>query len=327
MTAPLASAAGSISGRTVLVGVLGDPVRHSLSPAMHNAALQQLGLDWVYLALPTPAASLATVLNALEALGCRGLNVTIPHKQAVAALCRELSPLAQRLGAVNTLVPHPGGGWFGTNTDVEGFLAPLRASAKPGPAGASWADQQALVLGCGGSARAVVAALVELGLGRITLVGRQAAKLATCLAACRDWAPQLETLAWPERGEGGGDDGRGDDGRGDVLIQALAAAQLVVNTTPLGMAAAGDPQARELSPLQPRQLEALAPGSCVYDLIYTPRPTLLLRQATARGCQGLDGLEMLVQQGAAALGLWSGIKELPVAAMRAAALEQLQRRP
>ena len=317
MTEPLASAAGSISGRTVLVGVLGDPVRHSLSPAMHNAALQQLGLDWVYLALPTPAASLATVLNALEALGCRGLNVTIPHKQAVAALCRELSPLAQRLGAVNTLVPHPGGGWFGTNTDVEGFLAPLRASTKPGPAATSWAEQQALVLGCGGSARAVVAGLVELGLGRITLVGRQAAKLTTCLAACRGWAPQLETLVWPNQGEGGGDE----------LIQALAAAQLVVNTTPLGMAAAGDPQARELSPLQPRQLEALAPGSCVYDLIYTPRPTLLLRQATARGCQGLDGLEMLVQQGAAALGLWSGVKELPVAAMRAAALEQLQRRP
>jgi shikimate dehydrogenase len=332
MTAPLVSAAGSISGRTALVGVLGDPVRHSLSPAMHNAALRQLGLDWVYLALPTPAASLATVLNAMEALGCRGLNVTIPHKQAVAALCRELSPLAQRLGAVNTLVPHPGGGWFGTNTDVEGFLAPLRASARPGPAGASWADQQALVLGCGGSARAVVAALVELGLGRITLVGRQAGKLAACLTACRDWAPQLETLAWPYQGGGFSDDGSSDDSpggdsRGDELIQALATAQLVVNTTPLGMAAAGDPQARELSPLQPRQLEALAPGSCVYDLIYTPRPTLLLRQAVARGCQGLDGLEMLVQQGAAALGLWSGVKELPVAAMRAAALEQLQRRP
>lgn len=317
MTEPLASAADSISGRTALVGVLGDPVRHSLSPAMHNAALRQMGLDWVYLALPTPAASLATVLNALEALDCRGLNVTIPHKQAVAALCRELSPLAQRLGAVNTLVPQPGGGWFGTNTDVEGFLAPLRDSTKPGPAGASWADQQALVLGCGGSARAVVAALVELGLGRITLVGRQAGKLSACLAACRDWAPQLETLAWPDQGEGCSDE----------LIQALAAAQLVVNTTPLGMAAAGDPQARELSPLQPRQLEALAPGSCVYDLIYTPRPTLLLRQAAARGCHGLDGLEMLVQQGAAALGLWSGVKELPVAAMRAAALEQLQRRP
>jgi shikimate dehydrogenase len=342
MTAPLASAAGSISGRTALVGVLGDPVRHSLSPAMHNAALRQLGLDWVYLALPTPAASLATVLNAMEALGCRGLNVTIPHKQAVAALCRELSPLAQRLGAVNTLVPHPGGGWFGTNTDVEGFLAPLRASAKPGPAGTSWADQQALVLGCGGSARAVVAALVELGLGRITLVGRQAGKLAACLAACRDWAPQLEPLAWPDQCQGPSGDSCGDDGSsgdscsdegcgndscGDELIQALATAQLVVNTTPLGMAAAGDPQARELSPLQPRQLEALAPGSCVYDLIYTPRPTLLLRQASARGCQGLDGLEMLVQQGAAALGLWSGIKQLPVAAMRAAALEQLQRRP
>ena len=113
-------------GSTALVGVLGDPVRHSLSPAMHNAALAALGLDWVYLALPVAAADLATVVAALEALDCRGLNVTIPHKQAVAALAAELSPLAQRLGAVNTLVRRPGGGWLGTNTDVEGFLAPLR---------------------------------------------------------------------------------------------------------------------------------------------------------------------------------------------------------
>jgi shikimate dehydrogenase len=321
MTAPLASTAGTISGHTALVGVLGDPVRHSLSPAMHNAALRQLGLDWVYLALPTPAASLAPVLEGLEALGCRGLNVTIPHKQAVAALCRELSPLAQRLGAVNTLVPHRQGGWFGTNTDVEGFLAPLREPAHPGAAGASWAEQRALVLGCGGSARAVVAALVELGLGQITLVGRRASSLAAFEAACRGWAPQLVTMAWPDQGEGH------RDGHRQELVKALGAAQLVVNTTPLGMAAAGDPLASSLSPLGPGELEALAPGSCVYDLIYTPRPTALLRQAAARGCRAIDGLEMLVRQGAAALGLWSGVQELPVAAMRAAALEQLRRRP
>jgi shikimate dehydrogenase len=105
-------------GSTALVGVLGDPVRHSLSPAMHNAALAALGLDWVYLALPVAAADLSSVVPALEALDCRGLNVTIPHKQAVAVLAAELSPLAQRLGAVNTLVRRPGGGWLGTNTDV-----------------------------------------------------------------------------------------------------------------------------------------------------------------------------------------------------------------
>ena len=108
----------NIRGTTALVGVLGEPVHHSLSPVMQNAALQTMGLDWAFLALPAPAAELAAVVRGLEAMNCRGLNVTIPHKQAVAELCRELSPLAQRLGAVNTLVPMAGGGWHGTNTDV-----------------------------------------------------------------------------------------------------------------------------------------------------------------------------------------------------------------
>ena len=123
-----------ISGRTSLVGVLGHPVRHSLSPEMHNAALAELGLDWVYLALPTPPAELATVVRALEAMDCRGLSVTIPHKQAVAPLTAELTPLARRLGAVNTLVRRPGGGWLGTNTDVEGFVSPLRPRGRGGSA-------------------------------------------------------------------------------------------------------------------------------------------------------------------------------------------------
>jgi shikimate dehydrogenase len=116
-----------ITAHTALVGVLGDPVRHSLSPVMHNAALTELGLDWIYLALPTPSDQLEAVTQGLAAIGCRGLNVTIPHKQAVARLCRQLTPLAERVGAVNTLMPLEGGGWLGTNTDVEGFLAPLRA--------------------------------------------------------------------------------------------------------------------------------------------------------------------------------------------------------
>ncbi|MGL6134743.1 MAG: shikimate dehydrogenase, partial [Prochlorococcaceae cyanobacterium] len=105
-----------ITASTALVGVLGDPVRHSLSPVMHNAALAALDLNWVYVALPTPAGQLAVVVEGLAAVGCRGLNVTLPHKQSVATLCRELSPLAARLGAVNTLVPHADGGWLGTNT-------------------------------------------------------------------------------------------------------------------------------------------------------------------------------------------------------------------
>jgi len=290
-------------GSTALVGVLGDPVRHSLSPAMHNAALAALGLDWVYLALPVTAADLATVVAALEALDCRGLNVTIPHKQAVAALAAELSPLAQRLGAANTLVRRPGGGWLGTNTDVEGFLAPLGEGNRPG--------ERAVVLGCGGSALAVLAGLEQLGFSSIAVAGRNATTLAALQAGCRDWLPALEPLAWSTAND-------------ERLLQALAHADLVVNCTPVGMASTRDPMAANRSPLAAAALDRLRPGSGVYDLIYTPRPTALLRGAAERGCRTWDGLEMLVQQGAAALRLWSGRDTVPVDAMRQAALERLQ---
>jgi len=289
-----------ISGTTALVGVLGDPVHHSLSPVMQNAALRAMGLDWVFLALPAPAGELPTVVRALEALECRGLNVTIPHKHNVAALCRELSPLAQRLGAVNVLVPLEGGGWHGTNTDVEGFCAPLQRDGRP------WHGHRAVVLGCGGSARAVVAGLVELGCGEITLTGRRPEALAEFQADVRAWAPQLQTLLW-----------------GDGLAQALAAADLVVNTTPVGMASSQDPGASQRSPLDAAELAALRPEAWVYDIIYTPRPTALLHQAAARGCRTFDGLEMLVEQGAAALRLWSGQAAVPVDVMRQALLERL----
>jgi len=279
--------AQAITAHTALLGVLGHPVGHSLSPAMHNAAIDALGLDWVYLALPVPAEGLATVVRGLETIGCRGLNVTIPHKQAVAGLCRRLSPLAERVGAVNTLVPLEGGGWLGTNTDVEGFLTPLR--------GQSWQGRQALVLGNGGSARAVVAALVELELDTITVVGRRPEALAAFAADCSSWAPRLGTCTLDR-----------------PLEPLLAAADLVVNTTPVGMNS-------DQCPLSPGQLAVLRPMATVYDLIYVPRPTQLLRQAAARGCSTIDGLTMLVHQGAASLRLWSRRSDVPVAAMAAAA--------
>ena len=293
-----------IRGSTSFAGVLGDPVRHSLSPVMHNAALAALDLDWVYLALPVAADRLAVVVQALEAMGCRGLNVTIPHKQAVAPLCRELSPLAERVGAVNTLVPHPQGGWFGTNTDVEGFCAPLRQD------GTDWSGRRAVVLGSGGSARAVVASLVELGFADILLAGRRPDALEAFRQGCGAWAPQLRPLVWTARAVG--------------LAAELATADLVVNTTPIGMASASDPDAASRCPLSESECDAL-PSSCwVYDVIYTPRPTELLRRSSQRGCRSLDGLEMLVQQGAAALRLWSGRAEVPVGGMREAALAALE---
>ena len=296
-----------ISARTGLLGVLGDPVGHSLSPAMHNAALAELGLDWIYLGLPVQAGQLAAAVRGLEAIGCRGLNVTIPHKQAVAALCTRLTPLAERVGAVNTLVPLEGGGWLGTNTDVEGFLAPLRQQP--------WAGRRAVVLGNGGSARAVAAALVELDLGSITVVGRRAESLDAFAASCSDWAPQLATRLTP---------GLSGESSDPALLELLAAADLVVNTTPVGMNDAVGINSG-LSPLAEQACAALQPAATVYDLIYVPRPTRLLRLATARGCRSIDGLTMLVHQGAAALQLWSGQNTVPVATMTAAAEAALAR--
>ena len=166
-----------------------------------------------------------------------------------------------------------------------------------------------MLLGCGGSARAVVAALVELGCSSIAMAGRSSERLAALLATCQSWAPQLRELEWAEGST--------------ALAEALAMADLVVNTTPVGMAAAGNPDATRHCPLSPGELEALRPGATMSDLIYTPRTTALLQAASQLGCRALDGLEMLVQQGAASLRRWSGLDQVPVAAMRAAALAQL----
>ncbi len=311
-----------ISGSTALTGVLGDPVRHSLSPAMHNAALRALGLNWIYLALPVGAAELAGVLRALEALDCRGLNVTLPHKRAAAQLAAELCPLAERLGAVNTLVRRQEGGWLGTNTDVEGFMAPLRAS--------DWRGKRALVLGGGGSALAVLAGLEHLGFAAVAVAGRDPGKLAALAAGCQGWLPQLQTLRWSGAGNAGwvGSPAEvaetGGNGHRQALEDALERADLVVNTTPVGMASAADPLAATRCPLDAALLARLRPEAAVYDLIYTPRPTVLLQAARERGCHCLDGLDMLVRQGAASLSLWSGRQDLPVEAMREAALTQLK---
>ncbi|MFN5162736.1 MAG: shikimate dehydrogenase, partial [Cyanobacteriota bacterium] len=159
----------------------------------------------------------------------------------------------------------------------------------------------------GGSALAVVAGLAELGLERIVVAGRRPGPVQAFVDRCHPWLPRLEGITW-----------------GPELAEQLTRSRLVVNTTPVGMARASDPGAAALSPLSNRELELLTPGSWVYDLIYTPRPTALLRKAEAHGCRTLDGLEMLVQQGAAALKLWTGQEQVPVTAMRQAALQQLE---
>ena len=282
-----------INGDTGLVGLLGNPVRHSLSPAMHNAALQALQLNWSYLALPCTSDNLQGVLQGLRAVNCRGLNVTIPHKQDVAELCQELSPLAKRLGAVNTLTPIDSGGWHGTNTDVEGFLTPLGEES-------SWNNRHGVILGCGGSARAVAAGLQRLGLASITVIGRRPEVLDGFIADLHhNDAPLTPCLH-----------------SSPVLPSLIEQADLVVNTTPVGMAQHGDAQA---FPLGEAVWSHLQESAVLYDLVYTPRPTAWLRWGQSRGHRCIDGLDMLVQQGAASLRLWSDRNDVPVETMRRAA--------
>ncbi len=263
----------SISGRTGLLGVIGDPIGHTLSPVMHNAAIAELGLDLVYLPFPVAPENLAAALQGFAAIGLLGFSVTIPHKQAIMPLLDEVSAVAQAIGAVNT-VCRTGRGWSGTNTDAEGFLAPLL------PLKRDWRQATAVILGNGGAARAVVAGCAQLGFGQIQLVGRSPEKLAIFQ---QSW-PALSSLSvhpW------------------ENLAELLANAALVVNSTPIGMS----PQS-EASPLRPAELQQIQPETIVYDLIYSPRPTQLLQQAALQGAVTIDGLEMLVQQGAIALTLW-----------------------
>ena len=285
-----------IDASTSLLAVIGQPIHHSLSPLMHNAALAELGLNWRYMGLEVAPDRLAPAITGLAAVGCRGLSVTIPHKEQVQPLLSGMDPLAAAVGAVNCLIPDGNGGWRGTNTDVMGFVAPLQGQLRPGGT--------ALVLGSGGVVRAVLRGCCDLGVERVVLRGRNRHKLEALARDVADWAPPL-TLSSPD----------------EALEPHLACSSLVVNGTPLGMA-----DLKDQSPLSVEQLAQLPPEATVYDVVYTPRPTKLLRLAAARQLRTIDGLEMLVQQGAAALKLWTGLEQVPDAVMRQAAAAWLDAR-
>jgi len=277
-----------ITGKTKILGVIGYPVEHSLSPVMHNAAIAQMRLDYVYLPLPVKPEDLEVAVNGFAAIGLKGFNVTIPHKQAILPLLSKVSPVAQAVGAVNTVWRTDDFLWAGTNTDVAGFLAPLRSYKQ------DWSQTVALILGNGGAARAVVAGCAELGCTEIHVVGRNQMKLQEF---SNSWinsplTVNLQVHSWED------------------LSRLIPQATLLVNTTPIGM----HPYV-ESSPLNIDEMAHLPDKAVVYDLIYTPKPTQFLRQAEKLGAITIDGLEMLVQQGAAALQIWLQ-QSVPIHVMR-----------
>lgn len=280
----------SIAGTTKLLGVIGDPVTHSLSPAMQNAAIAALGLDYVYLPFPVKPANLQQALAGFAAIDLVGFNITIPHKRAVMPLLAEISPAAKQVGAVNT-VWRTAAGWSGTNTDVTGFIAPLKAMSR------DWAGATPIVIGNGGAARAVVVGLLELGCREIYVIGRNPEKLVQFQQSWAD-APEVSSILKIHQRE--------------ELNGLLSAADLLVNTTPVGMT----PNV-ENSPVDATAMAKLKQGAIAYDLIYTPSPTQFLKLAKENGATAIDGLEMLVGQGAAALEIWLQ-RSVPVDIMRQA---------
>ncbi|QSV66615.1 MAG: shikimate dehydrogenase [Aphanizomenon flos-aquae DEX188] len=280
-----------ITGKTKLLGVIGHPVEHSLSPVMHNAALAKLGLDYVYLPFPISPENLATAIAGFASIGIVGFSITIPHKQTILPLLSTISPIAQVIGAVNT-VTRQGDTWVGTNTDVQGFIAPLQTTYHQ-----DWSQKKAVILGNGGAARAVVAGCIQLGLAEIHVVGRNWQKLQAFRQSWQNspFADQFQIHEWTE------------------LPNLLHQANLLVNTTPIGMY----PHIND-SPLSSQEISYLPQEAIVYDLIYIPKPSKFLHLAETQGAIIIDGLEMLVQQGAAALKIWLQRETVPVTEMRQA---------
>ena len=280
---------------THVVGVIGWPVRHSLSPVLHNAAFHELGLDWAYVAFEVEPGRGAAAVGAVRALQLEGLSVTMPHKADAATAVDELSPTAQALGVVNTVVRR-GDALIGESTDGEGFIDALRADRGFDPAG-----RRCVIVGSGGAARAVVLALANAGAAAVVVVGRTPERVEAAAALA------------------------GKAGRAGTMDE-VDGADLVVNATPVGMAGrlGRDGEKEGAEGVLPLELDParLGPGQLVADLVYAPAITPLIEVATARGATAVNGLGMLVHQAGRQFHLWTG-NVAPLDAMSAAALSAI----
>ena len=279
-----------ISGHTGVLGVIGDPIEHTLSPAMHNAALQALGLDFAYVPFHVLPEHLPQALDGMRGLGIRGLNVTVPHKQAVIEHLDEISPEAEAIGAVNTIV-NERGRLRGHNTDVYGVIESLRQDA-----GLAALPAEVALLGAGGAARAILFGLLQRPeVERIRLLNRTVER-------ARELAAEFDKV-------GGRVSVAGLEDRSGEEIDA----ELVINSTSVGMTP--HPQ---FSPLG--ESNRFRRGMTLLDIVYNPPNTRLMQQAEEAGAGAVNGLGMLLYQGAKSFELWTG-KAPPVEAMKAAALE------
>jgi len=283
-----------ISGTTRVCGIIGDPIGHSMSPAIHNAAFKETGIDYLYVPFRVKKEGLSKAIEGMRALNIRGLSVTIPHKVAVIPFLDELDPLAQRIGAVNTIV-NDDGVLRGYNTDATGFLQTLLER------GVEPEGKNMVILGAGGASRAISFILAERGAYLVILNRLLELDWAEGLASriSQIFTKEVEALELNE----------------ENLAKVLEKADIVVNATSVGMS----PNIDET----PIPAKLLKPGLIVFDIVYNPIKTRLLREAEATGAKTIGGLDMLVWQGVLAFELWTGMKA-PVKVMKEEAIKGLQ---
>ena len=274
-----------ITSKTSFIALIGNPVCHSLSPIMQNAALRYLGLDLIYIAIPCGDKDLELVLNSLKKINCKGLNITIPYKEKVFELCNEISPIADKLKAINTLKLNSKKEWYGTNTDVEGFIYPLKTL--------HLTNKQSIVLGSGGAARSVIQGLINLDFSTISVISRNKSSLDELI---KNFGNQIKIEGLLN-----------NDNRAQNLIEE---ANLIVNTTPVGMKT--NKHEEHILPFGKNFWRSLNSKSIIYDLIYNPTPTSLLKFSAKKGCMTIDGLQMLIAQGIKSLSFWTDGLEVPI---------------
>ena len=279
----------SITGKTKVIGIFGYPVEHSFSPAMHNAAFAHSGLDYVYVPFAVRPDHLGSAVAGIRALGLAGVNVTIPHKSAVLEFLDELSPEARLIGAVNTIVNRDGV-LTGFNTDAAGFVRSLGEEG-----GVTPQDKRILILGAGGAARAASIQLALAGAKEIVFSTPCPDEVASLRhSITQNTETVINESQWDPQ----------------EIAEVLQNMDLIINATPMGM----HPKTDEMPPVE---IEAIPRGTLVCDLVYNPRETLLLQKARSYGLPTLNGMGMLLYQGAIAFGLWTGT-EPPLNIMRRA---------
>ncbi len=268
-----------VSGKTIVCGVIGDPIEHTMSPVMHNAAFKKLGIDYLYVPFRVKKEELEKAIAGMRALNIRGLNVTIPHKVEVISFLDKVDSLVEKIGAVNTIV-NDDGVLTGYNTDATGFLqALLERGVEP-------KGKNTVILGAGGASRAVSFILAERGAHPVILNRQLELDWAEELAGhiSRIFDKEVKALVLNERN----------------LAEVLEGAEVLVNATSVGMS----PDIEE-TPVPARLLK---PGLVVFDIVYNPVKTRLLREAEAAGVKAIGGLDMLVWQGVLAFEKWTGHK-------------------